>query len=399
MTPSRDEAIGHRARPAGGSARGLGRSPPAMTAPGHAASAGGAGSLAWRPILRRRLVVIAGAVALWVAGIEGRLVYLQVFENADLLARAERQHERTQSAPAKRGDILDRRGRVLATSVDADTIYAVPSEIQRRAGRRPASSATRCGDCTAKDRQGLVERLGTRRAFAYVRRQVAPDQARRVAALNLDGIGFTKESKRFYPEQGAGRAPARMGRHRQQGAGRPRIRLRPADSREGRHDPDPDGCAPPCVQPGRASADGRFERRADDRPVPAAHRRARAARGRGRKPRRRRQRHRHESAHRRDSRDGERADVQPERVPRRRRRRAPESRRAGSVRAGLDLQGRHRLGGDGGKGLSGGRAHQRERAGGFRSARASCTTPTTTACCRSRTSSSSRATSARSRSG
>jgi cell division protein FtsI (penicillin-binding protein 3) len=174
-----------------------------MMAPGHAASAGGAGSLAWRPILRRRLVVIAGAVALWVAGIEGRLVYLQVFENADLLALAERQHERTQSAPAKRGDILDRRGRVLATSVDADTIYAVPSEIQH------AQDAVRqlcdaLGDCTAKDRQGLVERLGTRRAFAYIRRQVAPDQARRVAALNLDGIGFTKESKRFYPNKELG---------------------------------------------------------------------------------------------------------------------------------------------------------------------------------------------------
>jgi cell division protein FtsI (penicillin-binding protein 3) len=174
-----------------------------MTAPGHATSAGGAGNLAWRPTLRRRLGAIAAAVALWVAAIEGRLVYLQIFEKADLLARAERQHERTQSAPAKRGDILDRRGRVLATSVDADTIYAVPSEIDHA----PDAARQLCdalGDCSSKDRQGLVERLGTRRAFAYVRRQVAPDQAKRVAALNLDGIGFTTESKRFYPNKELG---------------------------------------------------------------------------------------------------------------------------------------------------------------------------------------------------
>ena len=171
-----------------------------MTVPVHAASSG---PFAWRPVLRRRLVAIAAAVGLWVTGIEVRLVYLQIFENADLLARAERQHERTQSAPAKRGDILDRRGRVLATSVDADTIYAVPSEIDRAqdAVRRLCDAL---GDCSSKDRQGLIERLGTRRAFAYVRRQVAPEQARRVAALNLDGIGFTTESKRFYPNKELG---------------------------------------------------------------------------------------------------------------------------------------------------------------------------------------------------
>jgi cell division protein FtsI (penicillin-binding protein 3) len=174
-----------------------------MTGSGHAASAGGSGRDAWRGILRRRLVVVAWAVALWVTGIEARLVYLQIFENAELLARAERQHERTQSAPAKRGDILDRRGRVLATSVDADTIYAVPSEIDNAPEAvRQLCDALR--DCTKKDRQALVDRLGTRKAFAYVRRQVAPDQAQRVAALNLDGIGFTTESKRFYPNKELG---------------------------------------------------------------------------------------------------------------------------------------------------------------------------------------------------
>jgi cell division protein FtsI (penicillin-binding protein 3) len=165
--------------------------------------AGAAGSSAWRPILRRRLAVVATAIAVWVAAIETRLVYLQVFENADLVARAERQHERTQSAPAKRGDILDRRGRVLATSVDADTIYAVPSEIDNADGAAK-KLCDALADCTAKDRQGLVERLGTRRAFAYIRRQVAPDQAKRVAALNLDGVGFTAESKRFYPNKELG---------------------------------------------------------------------------------------------------------------------------------------------------------------------------------------------------
>ena len=78
-------------------------------------------------------MIVGAVLAVWVAGIEAKLVYLQIFDRSDLMARAERQQERTQPSPAKRGDILDRRGRVLATSVDADTIYAVPTEIDRPA--------------------------------------------------------------------------------------------------------------------------------------------------------------------------------------------------------------------------------------------------------------------------
>ncbi|HEX7193301.1 MAG TPA: penicillin-binding protein 2, partial [Thermoanaerobaculia bacterium] len=157
----------------------------------------------WRFTLKRRVAVLGGCLAVWVAGIEARLVYLQVIDHANFLTRAERQQNRTQDAPAKRGDILDRRGHVLATSVDADTIYAVPSELTD-----PADVVNKlCAafrDCTKKERQSLLERLNRQRQFAYVRRQVARDVAQRVADLNLEGIGFLKESKRFYPNRELG---------------------------------------------------------------------------------------------------------------------------------------------------------------------------------------------------
>ena len=154
----------------------------------------------WRVILKRRTIVAATMLGLWAVGIEARLVKLQVFDRADLVARAERQQLRTIAAPAKRGDILDRHGRVLATSVDADSIYAVPSEI----GDEAAAVAKLCaafGNCLDKERQTLLDRLGRQKNFAYVRRQVSPEEAQRVAALNLDGIGFIKESQRFYPNR------------------------------------------------------------------------------------------------------------------------------------------------------------------------------------------------------
>ncbi|HEX6974607.1 MAG TPA: hypothetical protein VF147_09405, partial [Vicinamibacterales bacterium] len=83
----------------------------------------------WRQTLRTRVLVCAGVFALWTVGIEARLVYLQVIAHADMMARADKQQLRTIKPPAKRGEILDRNGHVLAYSVDADTVAADPSEV------------------------------------------------------------------------------------------------------------------------------------------------------------------------------------------------------------------------------------------------------------------------------
>jgi cell division protein FtsI (penicillin-binding protein 3) len=159
--------------------------------------------LNWRPTLKRRVVVAAVVFGAWTAAIEARLVFLQVINHEELAARAERQQMRTVDAPAKRGEIFDRNGRLLAYSVDAETIYAVPTEIDDAI----KTAAALCGaleDCDRKERQAIADRLARQRAFVYVRRRVSPAEANAVAALNLDGIGFMKESRRFYPNKELG---------------------------------------------------------------------------------------------------------------------------------------------------------------------------------------------------
>ena len=156
--------------------------------------------LAWRSTLKRRLQVAAGVLAFWVIGIETRLIVLQVFEYDDLVVRADRQYNETHPAPAKRGEIFDRHGRVMAYSVDADTIYAVPTEIKDK--KQTAELLCRViEDCDKKFQEQLRERFNLKRAFVYVKRRAAPFEAKRVAALELEGVGFMKESKRFYPNR------------------------------------------------------------------------------------------------------------------------------------------------------------------------------------------------------
>ena len=271
---------------------------------------------------------------------------LQVFEHDDLVDRAERQQVQTRTLAAKRGDIVDRKGRVLATSVDADTIYAVPSAI----GDEAAAVRKLCGafgDCTAKERQDLVERLRgsvtSRTSGGRSRRK----RAARVAALNLDGIGFVKESHREYPNDETGGAHSRVRRASTAAASAASSRrtTRRSAARTARCSFIPTH-AGTCSTASRSppTAGSTIELTIDKFLQHIAE--TRAARRRHRESRRRRHRDRHGSPHRRDPRAGERADLQPERVPRRNRVRAPQSRGPGSVRAGLDVQGRHGVGGD-----------------------------------------------------
>ena len=151
-------------------------------------------------------MVAAVVLVCWVVAIEVRLVVLQVWQHDELSLRAERQQSETQKTPGKRGEIVDRHGRLLAYSVDADTIYAVPTDIDDA-----VKAADRlCGafdECDQKDRDQLVERLTRKRrngsltSFQYVKRRATPIEAKRIAALEMKGIGFMKESKRFYPNR------------------------------------------------------------------------------------------------------------------------------------------------------------------------------------------------------
>jgi cell division protein FtsI (penicillin-binding protein 3) len=154
----------------------------------------------WRATLTSRVAVCAAALACWTAVIEARLVYLQVIDHADLMARADRQQMRTVNPPAKRGEIVDRNGRVLAYSVDADTIAADPSEIDDpdQVARQVCSAIDAC---TADRRADMAKKLRRKGAFVYLARQVSPEEARAVRDLELPGVTFLKESRRYYPKR------------------------------------------------------------------------------------------------------------------------------------------------------------------------------------------------------
>lgn len=141
----------------------------------------------WRVTVRPRLAFVAVLLVLWALGICARLVVLQVVQHKALVARAESQQNQTIELNPRRGRILDRSGRVLASSVDGDVIYAVPSDVDDP----EALASTLCDaleDCDGEERKSLVQRLDSRRGTTTVLSTLSPEEADRIVDLKQDGF-------------------------------------------------------------------------------------------------------------------------------------------------------------------------------------------------------------------
>jgi cell division protein FtsI (penicillin-binding protein 3) len=154
------------------------------------------------PIRRVRFVYVAMFFCFWAGAIAFRLMWLQVVRHSEFVERARQQQERTFEVAPRRGVLYDRNLRELAMTVLVDSIYAVPSEL----GDNRADDAALLAKIVHTDdldhfttEQQIGARFNASRHFAWVARKVDPETAERVKELNLKGIYFQKEFKRFYP--------------------------------------------------------------------------------------------------------------------------------------------------------------------------------------------------------
>ena len=146
------------------------------------------------PVWRSKLVVAAIALAFGL--LAARAAYIQVIGNEFFQHKGEVRFARTLELPANRGRVLDRNGLILASSVPAPSIWAVPDEVDREPARRQA---------LAQLLQMPIVELEKRLAdvdkdFVWLKRQVDLGVAQEVMALGLKGIHQREEYKRQYPE-------------------------------------------------------------------------------------------------------------------------------------------------------------------------------------------------------
>ncbi|MGC2161664.1 MAG: penicillin-binding protein [Silvibacterium sp.] len=153
------------------------------------------------PMRRLRVFVVLGVLALWAGMICMRLVWLQVFRHHYYVEQAAREQEHSFEVAPRRGILYDRELHALAMTVLADSIYAVPSEIADKP--EAAEELAKIVHTDPQDRYTTEKRILTRlndsRDFAWVARKQSASVVDSVKALNLKGIYFQQEFKRFYP--------------------------------------------------------------------------------------------------------------------------------------------------------------------------------------------------------
>ncbi|MFZ0796756.1 MAG: penicillin-binding protein [Terriglobales bacterium] len=145
---------------------------------------------------RFRLYALSGLLCLWLLAICLRLVYLQIFCYGDFERRALHQQQRSFDLSPKRGVIYDRAGRELAMSIQVDSAFVVPSEAPDL-----ANTISLIARITQDDARVVLADCGAHKTFCWVARKADAEVIERIRALNLQGVHFQKEPKRFYPKR------------------------------------------------------------------------------------------------------------------------------------------------------------------------------------------------------
>lgn len=150
--------------------------------------------------IRRRTLALGLLLSGWAIVVLLRLVQVQVLGHAAAKAAVEAQTRDRITVDARRGDILDRNGAILACSLPAASLY-----VHHVAGETPAQEAAKVRRLQAElgltDRQAafILGRLKAEAAFTYVKKKVPEEEAARVLALKLAGVGAEPTTRRHYP--------------------------------------------------------------------------------------------------------------------------------------------------------------------------------------------------------
>lgn len=150
--------------------------------------------------IRRRVKVLTFALAGWGVIVAARLVQVQVFGHARAKAAVLDQARDIVTIEPRRGNILDRNGEILASSLPSPSVIIRPVD-----GETP--SATRDKIRRLQKELGLsagevdyvLGRLREGAKYSYVKKRVLEADAARVMALRLAGVGLEPGTRRYYP--------------------------------------------------------------------------------------------------------------------------------------------------------------------------------------------------------
>jgi len=148
----------------------------------------------------KRTIILAFFFFLWFVVLTLRLIQLQVIDYRRFREAVIRQSQLEREIVPERGTIFDRHGKILARSLPVPTAFFMPNDKEPAAvqfGR--VESLKKILDLSAKELLGIKARIQKGDPYIFIKRKIHQEQADRVAGLDLSGVHFQEENKRFYP--------------------------------------------------------------------------------------------------------------------------------------------------------------------------------------------------------
>ena len=150
--------------------------------------------------VRKRTIILAFFFFLWSVVLILRLIQLQVIDYRRFREAVTQQSQLERDIIPERGTIFDRHGKILARSLPTPTAFFMPNDKESDAIQfaRVESLKTILG-LSSKELLAIKGRIQKGDSFVFIKRKIRQDQADRVAGLDLNGVHFQEENKRFYP--------------------------------------------------------------------------------------------------------------------------------------------------------------------------------------------------------
>lgn len=146
------------------------------------------------PVWRSKFIVAVLAVGF--VALAGRAVYIQVINNQFFKKQGELRFVRTLDLPANRGQILDRNGLILASSVMSPSVWAIPEDVEIT-----NANLIKLAKLLEMPVSEVSKKLNEEdKSFVWLKRQVDAANVKSIEALGIKGIYFRNEYKRKYPE-------------------------------------------------------------------------------------------------------------------------------------------------------------------------------------------------------
>jgi cell division protein FtsI (penicillin-binding protein 3) len=144
---------------------------------------------------RKRAIILNAAIIFSFFLVFFRLLDLMVFNHKRLSEKAAQQHIKVEDMQVRRGIIFDRRGRELALNLELESLYCDPKNFQYN-----KEDIERLSSIISKEPRVIFSKISGEGRFVWVERKLEPMTVERVKELDIKGLGFVPEAKRFYPK-------------------------------------------------------------------------------------------------------------------------------------------------------------------------------------------------------